>query len=270
VLQGPISGKCARSVHVDSSFNCPNDLMQLLSQSQTAPFPSSSAAAALFKVSVYSFPIVATVSSIPVFSIVIKYNLIENGFSDKVGFLWGVLFPWLAALPLIYQPNMLAQFVNISSLIFVSFTDFIVPFALYIVLMREQRRDDRSRTFTASLQSSVQSTRTGLLGPSAGEAFRNVVGATDAEPVNRAADDDVPKQLAAEGGDDGAMAMYGAHTMSSDHDTFPGWKGGRRSKSACAVTLGTALAVLAVVATVLTIIQGQYKIDQQVCSLVGS
>ena len=38
-----------------------------------------------------------------------QYNLIENGFSDKVGFLWGVLFPWLAALPLIYQPNVLAQ-----------------------------------------------------------------------------------------------------------------------------------------------------------------
>ena len=70
------------------------------------------------------FPIVAVVSSIPVFSIVIKYNVIENGFSHRTGFLWGVLFPWVAALPLLYQPNALNQFIGFSSLIFVSFTDF--------------------------------------------------------------------------------------------------------------------------------------------------
>ena len=51
----------------------------------------------------------------------------ENGFGATFGFLWGVLFPWLAALPLLYQPNALNQFINFSSLVFVSFTDFIVP-----------------------------------------------------------------------------------------------------------------------------------------------
>ena len=71
----------------------------------------------LLKVSVYAFPIVAVVSSIPVFSIVIKYNLVENGFSARLGFLWGVLFPWLAAFPLLYMPNILSQFINFTSLL---------------------------------------------------------------------------------------------------------------------------------------------------------
>ena len=53
--------------------------------------------------------------------------MVENGFSHRTGFLWGVLFPWVAALPLLYQPNALNQFINFSSLVFVSFTDFIVP-----------------------------------------------------------------------------------------------------------------------------------------------
>lgn len=38
--------------------------------------------------SVYLFPIVAVLSSIPVFSIVIKYNCLENGWSHKSSFVW--------------------------------------------------------------------------------------------------------------------------------------------------------------------------------------
>lgn len=73
-----------------------------------------------------------------VFSIIIKYNCVENGFSHRFSFIWGVLFPWIVALPLLYQPDALNQFITYSSLIFVSFTDFIVPWALYIVLQRKE------------------------------------------------------------------------------------------------------------------------------------
>ena len=48
------------------------------------------------------FPIVAVLSSIPVFSIVIKYNCIENGWSQKAGTFFGVIFPWVVAAPLLY------------------------------------------------------------------------------------------------------------------------------------------------------------------------
>ena len=53
-----------------------------------------------------------------------RYNVMENGFSHAFGFFWGVVFPWVVALPLLYQPNALNQFIGFSSLIFVSFTDF--------------------------------------------------------------------------------------------------------------------------------------------------
>jgi hypothetical protein len=67
---------------------------------------------------------------------VIKYNCIENGWSKRSAFLWGVVFPWVVALPLLYQPNALSNFINFSSLFFVSFTDFIVPWTLYIMMVR--------------------------------------------------------------------------------------------------------------------------------------
>lgn len=117
----------------------------------------------VLQTSVYLFPPCAVMSSIPVcsvvkttaeyschsvfctnlhlsqvFSIIIKYNCVENGFSHKFAFVWGVLFPWIVALPLLYQPDALNQFITYSSLIFVSFTDFIVPWALYIVLQRKE------------------------------------------------------------------------------------------------------------------------------------
>merc|ERR1711970_1003806 len=87
------------------------------------------------------FPVVAVISSIPVFSIVIKYNMIENNWSKSCSYLWGVIFPWVFAFPLLYMPDVLGQFVNFTSLVFVAFTDFIVPWALYIEL--QNRRDDR-------------------------------------------------------------------------------------------------------------------------------
>merc|ERR1712100_711775 len=75
VLQGPVSNTCPQQV-ANPSYNCPNDLMQTLTQSSTAP-------------------------------------------------------------------NVLAQFVNFTSLVFVSFTDFIVPFSLYVELQRRQQDSGR-------------------------------------------------------------------------------------------------------------------------------
>jgi hypothetical protein len=46
----------------------------------------------------YLFPIVALLSGIPVFSIIVRYNLIENGVSKLWANFWAVLFPWTAAL----------------------------------------------------------------------------------------------------------------------------------------------------------------------------
>lgn len=82
--------------------------MQALIQPQTSPF-TQPVPRGLLHLSVYLFPIVSVVSSIPVFSIVIKYNLLENGFSQRFSFAWSVLFPWAVGLPLLYMPNIVAQ-----------------------------------------------------------------------------------------------------------------------------------------------------------------
>merc|ERR1712183_28824 len=49
------------------------------------------------------------------------------------------------------MPNALAQFVNFTSLIFVSFTDFIVPWALYIVLQRQKHGTNECETSTRAV-----------------------------------------------------------------------------------------------------------------------
>lgn len=102
--------------------------------SQSSPSQERCAAPPLFlTISLFIF-------TSQVFSIVIKYNCVENNFSHRFAFVWGVLFPWIISIPLLYQPDALNQFINFSSLIFVSFTDFIVPWALYIVLQRKEAK----------------------------------------------------------------------------------------------------------------------------------
>jgi len=135
-LQGLVTNTCAAQV-ANPGFNCPNDLMQALTQKQTRP-TNDGFSTALLELSVYMFPIAAVVSSIPIFSIVIKYNLLENGFSNGSSFAFAVVFPWLIGFPLLYMPNVLAQVVNFTSLIFVTFTDFIVPLLLYVKLQNQR------------------------------------------------------------------------------------------------------------------------------------
>merc|ERR1712072_844984 len=116
--------------------------MQALTQSKTEPgsWAAHGFSDSLLSMSVYLFPIAAVVSSIPIFSIVIEYNLLENCFSKASSFGFAVVLPWAIGFPLLYMPNVLAQFVNFTSLIFVTFTDFIVPLALYAKL-QNQRSD---------------------------------------------------------------------------------------------------------------------------------
>jgi len=219
VLQGLVTNTCSAQVH-DPSFNCPNDLMQALTFKGVGPttWTSHGFTDVLLKLSVYLFPITAVVSSIPVFSIVIKYNMIENGFSTTTSFVWAVLFPWMIGFPLLYMPNMLAQFVNFSSLFFVTFTDFIVPLCLYIYLQRMRTQD---------LQSNGE----------------------DVSVLNQSLVDEV------------------VHA----HYAFPRSCGlSPLAKQICAGMLATFLGVSALIAAVLTIMQGSYEFNLQVCALVGN
>ena len=224
-------------------------LMQILTQPQTAPWQSNRAASLLLGTSVYLFPIVAVVSSIPVFSIVIKYNLIENGASARVGFLWGVVFPWLAAFPLIYMPDILGQFINFSSLLFVAFTDFIVPFALFVTLQRDRQTIANSSSSLGSQQFDSTILNTGRLAGCS------------------------PPLLDASAASENSMPNDGgwAHPHVEPHYALPcNGPFASISKKVLAISLGVILTVLSLIATYLTIQQGTYKFDQQTCALVGS
>jgi hypothetical protein len=48
------------------------------------------------------------------------------------------------------MPNALAQFINFSSLVFVAFTDFLVPFSLYVLLMKRDAKAARARRVRAA------------------------------------------------------------------------------------------------------------------------
>jgi len=241
VLQGPVTATCPRNVYAtahNSSFNCPNDLMQTLTQPATAPWQGNGFASAILQTSVYMFPIVAVVSSIPVFSIVIKYNLIENGMSETYGFLWGVIFPWIISFPLLYMPNVLAQFVNLTSLVFVSFTDFIVPFALYIVLQNRQKESQRG----AHADEETGSKTENLLGETAAEAQHSRL--NDFESF-----DEVEAHHALPEG-------YGRNSP--------------ETKITISRVLGIALTMMSVVGFYLTVTQGVWAFDATTCSSVGN
>ena len=148
-LAGPATGMCKQGV------NCKQDIMGVLTDPTLSPASlyDNVVVRNILVWSVYLFPIVAVMSSIPVFSIVIKYNCIENGFSRGFSVFWGVVFPWIVAIPLSWQPDALNNFINFSSLVFVSFTDFIVPWALYIIL---QRRSEQKAGSEALLKNDAE------------------------------------------------------------------------------------------------------------------
>ena len=268
VLEGTVSGTCARqsvatSPHYDPDFSCANDLLQLFSAPPVGTVGAlwtGAGASALLKVSVYAFPIVAVVSSIPVFSIVIKYNLVENGFSKRAGFVWGVLFPWLAALPLLYMPQILSQFINFSSLLFVSFTDFIVPFSLYVVLQRKMKAHaDAARVAPLNLNAA----------PLAASEERSTGGSTPWAGAHAALlDGTTTTSLSSEA----AIDLLAERALESlRHTTFPRkWRLSHAAKQCCAISMGVVLVALACLATVLTIQQGTYEFNGQVCALVGA
>lgn len=246
MLQGGVTGTCQLQQH-DPNYNCANDLMQVFTQPSTAPWQTSKVATFILQASVYSFPIVAVVSSIPIFSIVVKYNLVENGASPRLGFLWGVVFPWALAFPLVHMPDVLQQFINFTSLIFVAFTDFIVPFSLYVVLQRRSTQQQLSLQSVAPLSACTPPLLPPVRATSAtgdGSEVEGYVGA-NAAAVHLAQHHALPA----------AFCTY---------DAAP------QHKSALSVLLGSALTLMAVVAIYLTVVQGSYDFGAKTCALVGN
>jgi hypothetical protein len=88
------------------------------------------------QVGVYAFPAVALLSGIPVYSIIIRYNLLEANICGKAwANFWAVVFPWLVALPF-YTGGGLSYITNYTSIFGGGFVNFILPLILYVFAVR--------------------------------------------------------------------------------------------------------------------------------------
>ncbi|KAF9197914.1 hypothetical protein BGZ49_001450 [Haplosporangium sp. Z 27] len=97
---------------------------------------SSPNASTLSKIAGFVFPIAALVTSIPVNTIVLRYNLIQSGTCNKTwaNFMAGGL-PWLFAIPGM-TGSTLNDAVGWCSLLFVSAATFVIPYVLFISAKR--------------------------------------------------------------------------------------------------------------------------------------
>ncbi|KYQ92285.1 hypothetical protein DLAC_06769 [Tieghemostelium lacteum] len=93
---------------------------------------SSPQANIISKISVYIFPFVVLASSIPVYSIIVRYNLMQNNLMPKWSAnLIATVLPWGIAIPLM-TGNGLNNISNWSSLFFGSIANFIIPLLIYL------------------------------------------------------------------------------------------------------------------------------------------
>eukprot|EP01132_Coremiostelium_polycephalum_P003307 gene3307-4142_t len=92
----------------------------------------SSEANIFSKISVYIFPFVVLASSIPVYSIIVRYNLMQNDLLPKwIANMVAVVLPWIIVIPFMTGDG-LNKISNWSSLFFSSIANFIIPLLIYL------------------------------------------------------------------------------------------------------------------------------------------
>jgi len=84
------------------------------------------------RISVYLFPLSVIATSIPIYSIIVRYNLLENKVCNKpVANFIAVILPWIVVIPF-YCGQGLSDVINWSTLISNGIVNFIVPFLIYV------------------------------------------------------------------------------------------------------------------------------------------
>ncbi|KAH8548355.1 hypothetical protein BGW37DRAFT_506885 [Umbelopsis sp. PMI_123] len=92
------------------------------------------------KVAVYMFPLVALVTSVPVFTIVIRSNLLRGQICGKyLAHFLASGAPWLVVIVL-QTSDWLNMFLNWTSLFLQSSVNFVLPFALYFISKRYEAK----------------------------------------------------------------------------------------------------------------------------------
>jgi amino acid permease len=128
----------------------------------------------LAPVAVYFFPLMAALSGVPIFCIILRQNLLETNVCTRfTANLLAVVAPWLVALPL-QTGNGLQTVINYTSLLFGSVVNFVIPFLVYAAYLWQGRRDRK--------RAAAETTVPGIDGlehvtfPCLGSAFRRRLG----------------------------------------------------------------------------------------------
>ncbi|PRP75746.1 hypothetical protein PROFUN_09170 [Planoprotostelium fungivorum] len=89
-------------------------------------------------VCVYLFPLVAVLTTLAVYSIIMKYNLVENGICNRNwATFWAVVFPWVISI-LLYPGSGFLDVINWTSLCINGVVNFVIPLCLYIASRRSK------------------------------------------------------------------------------------------------------------------------------------
>jgi hypothetical protein len=101
------------------------------------------------RVLVYLFPLMVLATTIPVFSIIVRYNLLQNKvFPKGISNFVAVVLPWLVVIPFLTGDG-LNNILNWGSLVFSSVANFIIPFVVYL---RASGFRDRASTVLSEKQ----------------------------------------------------------------------------------------------------------------------
>jgi hypothetical protein len=106
-------------------------------------------------ITVYLFPVVAFLSSIPVFAIIIRYNLLQNRICGKaLANFVAVVLPWLISLPF-YSGNRLSLVITWSSLFANGIINYVVPMWFFYLSRDKHANHARTQRFVAVLKETV-------------------------------------------------------------------------------------------------------------------
>ena len=114
------------------TFGTGQDLLSALSS-----LPSDNQSlSVLAKVTSFLYPIITIISGIPIYSLIVRYNLIDSGLCKKSwANFWGVILPWIISLPF-YSGNGLNIVINWTSLLFNGVINFVIPLVFYLRMMQ--------------------------------------------------------------------------------------------------------------------------------------
>ena len=117
------------------------------------------------KIGAFVLPLAALITGIPIFSIIIRYNLLQLGVPILPANLFSVGLPWLLSL-VFFAGNQLNDLITWSSAVLTIILNFVLPVALYIVVRRAAAAHDAAVVRAAAASGGAATSSHGSLNAS--------------------------------------------------------------------------------------------------------